>query len=191
MSEKTIGSIGQKYEDRKTKKEGTLYLRDEENKRLQMLDNDGNKFYVSYASFKSSWRKTAEKTEDVKTVEKPKKQKKEKEEDSQIYRNDLSGLNIKFDDKDKVTKVYDNDILVAKVTDEGKKCVVEAIPDVYVRADWGDYIVKDSVKFTRHCPVTTSLKFVSSLPLEETLEFIKASVKYTNTSLYKNKKETA
>ena len=53
----TIGIIGQKYEDRKNKKVGTLLDRDVENKKLLFLDENAQPFSVSYAAFKSNWRK--------------------------------------------------------------------------------------------------------------------------------------
>lgn len=53
----TIGVIGQKYEDRKSKKVGTLLDRDVENKKLSFLDDNAEPFQVSYAAFKSNWRK--------------------------------------------------------------------------------------------------------------------------------------
>ena len=53
----TIGVIGQKYEDRKSKKAGFLLDRDEANKKLNFLDDNAEPFQVSYAAFKSNWRK--------------------------------------------------------------------------------------------------------------------------------------
>ena len=53
----TIGVIGQKYEDRKSKKSGTLLDRDAENKKLSFLGENGEPFQISYAAFKSNWRK--------------------------------------------------------------------------------------------------------------------------------------
>lgn len=53
----TIGVIGQKYEDRKSKKVGTLLDRDAENKKLSFLGESGEPFTVSFAAFKSNWRK--------------------------------------------------------------------------------------------------------------------------------------
>ena len=58
----TIGVIGQKYEDRKSKKVGTLLDRDVENKKLSFLDENGEPFQVSYAAFKSNWRKVITET---------------------------------------------------------------------------------------------------------------------------------
>lgn len=53
----TIGVIGQKYVDRKSNKVGTLLDRDPENKKLSFLDGNGEPFQISYAAFKSNWRK--------------------------------------------------------------------------------------------------------------------------------------
>lgn len=53
----TIGVIGQTYEDRKSKKTGVLVDRDAENKKLSFLDDNAQPFQVSYAAFKSNWRK--------------------------------------------------------------------------------------------------------------------------------------
>ena len=58
----TIGVIGQKYEDRKSKKVGTLLDRDVENKKLSFLDDNGEPFHISYAAFKSNWRKVVAET---------------------------------------------------------------------------------------------------------------------------------
>ena len=64
----TIGVIGQKYEDRKSKKVGVLLARDEENKRLSFLDDKAEPFHISYAAFKSNWRKVIS-TTPVGTIE--------------------------------------------------------------------------------------------------------------------------
>lgn len=56
----TIGVIGQKYEDRKSKKVGILLDRDAENKKLSFLDDECEPFTVTYAAFKSNWRKVVE-----------------------------------------------------------------------------------------------------------------------------------
>lgn len=64
----TIGVIGQKYEDRKSKKVGHLLSRDEANKKLNFLDENTEPFQVSYAAFKSNWRKVIV-TEPVEEVE--------------------------------------------------------------------------------------------------------------------------
>lgn len=66
----TIGVIGQKYEDRKSKKSGVLLNRDTENKKLSFLDENAEPFTVSFAAFKSNWRKVIP-AEPVNEVEEP------------------------------------------------------------------------------------------------------------------------
>ena len=64
----TIGVIGQKYEDRKSKKSGYLLDRDVENKKLSFMDDNTETFQVSFAAFKSNWRKVVT-AESANTVE--------------------------------------------------------------------------------------------------------------------------
>jgi hypothetical protein len=65
MSDKTVGIIGQKYEDRKTGKSGTLESRDDKYKTLLFKADDGSTFNISNSSFRSNWRKV--KDEEVNT----------------------------------------------------------------------------------------------------------------------------
>lgn len=58
----TIGVLGQKYVDRKSNKTGTLLDRDVENKKLSFLGEDGVPFTVTFAAFKSNWRKVINET---------------------------------------------------------------------------------------------------------------------------------
>lgn len=60
MSDKTVGIIGQKYEDRKTGKCGVLESRDDKYKTLLFRADDGSTFSISNSSFRSNWRKTKE-----------------------------------------------------------------------------------------------------------------------------------
>lgn len=52
-----VGTIGQMYENRKTKKRGVLESRNEKYKTLCMKGDDGKTFDVVYSTFKSDWRK--------------------------------------------------------------------------------------------------------------------------------------
>ena len=60
MSDKTVGIIGQKYEDRKTGKSGTLVGRDDKYKTLLFTADDDTTFSISNSSFRSNWRKVKE-----------------------------------------------------------------------------------------------------------------------------------
>lgn len=73
MSEKILGVIGQKYEDRRTGNTGVLESRDDKYKTLLFKADDGSTFSISNSSFRSNWRKVrAEEvnteTEDVKST---------------------------------------------------------------------------------------------------------------------------
>lgn len=69
MSDKTVGIIGQKYEDRKTGKCGVLESRDEKYKTLMFRGDDGLTFSISNSSFRSNWRKVKEEVVETAPVE--------------------------------------------------------------------------------------------------------------------------
>lgn len=69
MSDKTVGVIGQKYEDRKTGKCGILESRDDKYKTLLFKADDGSTFSISNSSFRSNWRKAKSEEDEVETVE--------------------------------------------------------------------------------------------------------------------------
>lgn len=60
MSDKTVGIIGQKYEDRKTGRCGVLVDRDDKYKTLLFKSDEGLTFSISNSSFRSNWRKVKE-----------------------------------------------------------------------------------------------------------------------------------
>lgn len=69
MNDKSVGIIGQKYEDRKTGKSGVLESRDDKYKTMMFRADDGTTFNVSNSSFRSNWRKV--KSEDETATEEP------------------------------------------------------------------------------------------------------------------------
>ena len=69
MSDKTVGIIGQKYEDRKTGKCGVLEGRDDKYKTLMFRGEDGSTFSISNSSFRSNWRKVKEEVVDTEPIE--------------------------------------------------------------------------------------------------------------------------
>ena len=69
-----VGIIGQTYQNRKTKKLGTLESRNEKCKTLCMVDPEGKTFNIVYSTFKSDWRKATDvETKPVKTEQKAEK----------------------------------------------------------------------------------------------------------------------
>lgn len=69
MSDKTVGIIGQRYEDRKTGKCGVLESRDEKYKTLMFRGDDGSTFNISNSSFRSNWRKVKEEVVEAEPIE--------------------------------------------------------------------------------------------------------------------------
>lgn len=69
MSDKTVGIIGQKYEDRKTGKCGVLESRDDKYKTLRFRAEDGSTFDISNSSFRSNWRKVKEEVVNTEPIE--------------------------------------------------------------------------------------------------------------------------
>lgn len=69
MSDKVLGVIGQKYEDRKTGKSGVLESRDEKYKTLMLRGDDGVSFSICNSTFRSNWRKVKEDVVETEPVE--------------------------------------------------------------------------------------------------------------------------
>lgn len=63
---KEVGTIGQRYENRKNKKTGILEERDEKHKQLIFKADDGSSFIVMYSTFRSDWRKVKDGESEVK-----------------------------------------------------------------------------------------------------------------------------
>ena len=160
----TIGIIGQKYEDRKSKKIGILLDRDEANKKLNFLDTNAEPFQVSYAAFKSNWRKVIEApVEPVdETADEPTENVVEEEPTAEIK---PAVLNT---EDEKIRNFVDTltDCRVASVDIVGDTCQVMAdniticvldkvengyeafmLPDIFIFTEWGDTIKSGDVHF--------------------------------------------
>ena len=64
--QREVGTIGQRYENRKNKKTGILEERDEKHKQLIFKSDDGSSFIVMYSTFRSDWRKVKDGESEVK-----------------------------------------------------------------------------------------------------------------------------
>jgi hypothetical protein len=64
--QREVGTIGQRYENRKNKKTGILEERDEKHKQLIFKADDGSSFIVMYSTFRSDWRKVKDGESEVK-----------------------------------------------------------------------------------------------------------------------------
>lgn len=167
----TIGIIGQKYEDRKSKKVGTLLDRDVENKKLHFIDANAEPFSISVAAFKSNWRKVivAEPVEEVKEAESSYENVEVAEPDT-IPEVEIQPI-IKEDFANEDDKIKDfvkalTEARVASVDIVGDTCMVMAddvticvldkvatgykmfmLPDIFIFADWGETFKAKDVHF--------------------------------------------
>lgn len=170
----TIGVIGQKYTDRKSNKVGTLLDRDQENKKLSFLDDNGEPFQVSYAAFKSNWRKViteapkeAEPTDEVAEPENVA----EVQPDTKPEVKPLTNADFATEDdkiKDFVKALTDARVACVDVTpttcsvmaDDVTICTMEKVangynmfmlPDIFIFTDWGNTFKTGDVHFNiRH-----------------------------------------
>ena len=154
----TIGIIGQKYEDRKSKKSGVLIDRDVENKKL-IFGNDGeDNFTVTFAAFKSNWRKVvaAEPVSEPNVVAEPDVEpttsvsKTFETEDEKIkdFVKTLTEARVASVDiiADDVTIMAD-DITICEMQKVENGYKVFMLPDIFIFAKWGDTFKAGDVHF--------------------------------------------
>ena len=123
MSSKTLGIIGQAYENSKTGKKGVLLDRNEKYMTLTLQAEDGTTFSISNATFRSSWRKCkdeivtsndeVEQVEETNTTESPVEEVSEIEESDEVETQDEEN-----DTEDEKVKSIDN---YKKKTTKGSK----------------------------------------------------------------------
>lgn len=154
----TIGIIGQKYEDRKSKKTGVLIDRDVENKKL-ILGNEGeDNFTISYAAFKSNWRKVVQAEPVSETVIEPETVEAEPEVETPKFNNEdekikdfvkaltearVASVDIVTDD---VTIMAD-DITICEMTKVENGYKMFMLPDIFTFTEWGNTFKIGDVHF--------------------------------------------
>ena len=149
----TIGIIGQKYEDRKSKKAGVLVERDEANKKLSFLGENEESFQVSFAAFKSNWRKVvqAEPANEPEVEAEPEitvpavKSEDEKVKDfvTALTNARVASVDIITDD---VTIMADDiTICEMKKVKDGYKMFM--LPDIFTFTEWGNKFRAGDVHF--------------------------------------------
>ena len=152
----TIGVIGQQYEDRKSKKTGVLAERDEVNKKLSFAEEtpEGTQlFYVSYAAFKSNWRKVvqAESASEPEVEAEPKIEvPKFGTEDDKIkdFVKAITEVRVASVDVTPTTcSVMADDITICEMqkVDGGYKMFM--LPDIFTFAKWGNTFKAGDVHF--------------------------------------------
>lgn len=186
----TIGIIGQKYEDRKSKKVGTLVSRDAESKKLGLLDENAEPFYVSFAAFKSNWRKVV--TEPTETVtDEPNVEAEPVQEEMPIVMPTLNDEDDKI--KDFVKALTEARVACVEVTpttanvmaDDITICTLDKVdggykmfmlPDIFIFTEWGNTFkagdVHFNIKHGRHIGVSVDCVRAS---LGDILQLIKTA----------------
>lgn len=156
----TIGIIGQKYEDRKSKKTGVLLERDEANKKLTFIDESvegAQPFQVSYAAFKSNWRKVVqaepanepEVEAEPETVAKPEAPKFSNEDEKikdfvkALTEARVASVDIVTDD---VTIMAD-DITICEMKKVANGYKMFMLPDIFTFTKWGNTFSVGDVHF--------------------------------------------
>lgn len=187
----TIGVIGQKYEDRKSKKVGTLLERDSENKKLYLIDDENQTFSISFAAFKSNWRKVvaveAEPVEEVADEPNVEAEPEQVEMDIPAFDNDDEKI------KDFVKALTDARVACVEVTpisanvmaDDITICTLDKVeggykmfmlPDIFIFTEWGNTFKAGDVHFNithgRHTGVSVDCVKAS---LGDILQLIKTA----------------
>ncbi len=155
----TIGVIGQKYEDRKSKKTGTLVDRDAENKKLGFIDENAEPFYVSFAAFKSNWRKVIvaepvnEATEEPEVEAEPEKTLKPAildDEDSKIrnFVDTLTGCRVaSVDITPEDVSIMADDITICTMHKVADGYRMFMLPDIFIFTEWHNTFNASDVHF--------------------------------------------
>ena len=186
----TIGTIGQKYEDRKSKKVGTLVSRDAESKKLSFLDENAEPFHVSFAAFKSNWRKVvAEPVSEV--ADEPNVEAEPVQEELPIVMPNIDNEDDKI--KDFVKALTDARVACVEVTptnasvmaDDITICTLDKVdggykmfmlPDIFIFTEWGNTFkagdVHFNIKHGRHVGVSVDCVRAS---LGDILQLIKTA----------------
>ena len=178
----TIGVIGQKYEDRKSKKVGLLAGRDEESKKLSFLDENAQPFQVSFAAFKSNWRKVMDEApvvEEPVAEAEPVRQPEPVDEDDKIkdFVKALTDARVaSVDIIGDTCSVMADDVIIftADKVENGYK--VFMLPDIFIFGEWYDSFKTSDVHFNikhgRHSGVLVDCVKAS---IGDILQFIKTA----------------
>lgn len=190
-----IGVLGQKYVDRKSNRVGTLLDRDAENKKLSFLGEDGEPFQISYAAFKSNWRKVVpvepvEVPADAPTSEpatadeptptnEPNRQPEPVDEDDKVkdFVKALTEARVaSVDIIGDTTTVMADDIIICTLDKVADGYKMFMLPDIFIFTEWHDTFkagdVHFNIKHGRHSGVAIDCVKAS---LGDILQFIKTA----------------
>lgn len=157
MSE-SVGTIGQKYENRKSGKRGVLVSRDESKKVLNFLDSEsGEPFTVTFASFKSNWRKATDGSGNVEAVDEEvvaeytaNEPADEKDLIDEFIKAVGAVRKIHFTTNPKqstVTELTIDGVTALKLAKDDGGVRVQALPDLYTYSDLKLHVVAGTLHF--------------------------------------------
>lgn len=194
MEHNTVGVLGQKYEDRKTGKTGTIVSRDEDARTLTMRGVGGAEFVVSYAAFRSNWRKSKDESvnevQHIVDVDDTLPQIAVMNDESTMTKETMTLDEFKSklfehrhghvdEDGDMITVVLDEagtDVPVIELMKSDDGYSTKMLPDVYTFTNFGEHIKE--VKFTAEkMSVNCTLMFDS---LEEVLAVVFEAIRDLN-----------
>lgn len=155
------GIIGQMYEDRKSHKIGVLESRNSKYKTLMMRAEDGSSFNITFATFRSNWRKYNGETvvqTSTQVEEQATEEKKREENDKQIVESKSENVKITTEQKVKIVRALSN-LISDRITNDKIKVFRTSkgaitvcyrrykLFEVWVKfnTDMYDFVVRDDV----------------------------------------------
>lgn len=143
MSE--IGTFGQMYENKKTRRSGVFVEKDESRKVLKFLDSvTGEPFEVSAASFRSSWRKSTAATTSIAESVPPVDALQDFIDTVSASRKLHFTANPKYSD---ATEMVIDGITVLRMSKDDGGIRVTILPDLYTYSSIKDHVIADSLHF--------------------------------------------
>ena len=173
------GTVGQMYENRKTKKSGVLVGKDEAKKTLQLNDSvTGEEFEVSEVSFRSNWRRAI--SENLEPVKKeiPVAPFSNKDAIESFIREVGAAREIRFTanpELSDITELVVDNITAMRLEKCDGKVWVTVLPDLYTYSDIKNHIHARSIRFSDTAPLSVS--FLSNYTeFGEVLQAVKEAV---------------
>ena len=186
----TVGTIGQRYESHKSGKSGVLIAKDEEKRVFRLLDPaTGDPFEVTFASFRSNWRRATDENNEIEPVQ---EEVVEKYVSAQLVPNDvlidnfINGVGevrkIHFTENPKSsthTKLVMDGRTVLELTADDGGVRIKCLPDLYTYSDLKEHVVAGTIKFD--VDQKMSVSFISDLErFGDILEMITDTAKDLN-----------
>ena len=220
MSDKAVGIIGQKYEDRKTGKCGVLVSRDEKYMTLDFEGDDGKHFKISNSSFRSNWRKVKDEVAETEPVsnketesvtpevsaEEPLKKvepvtKKTKSNFDEVSIEDAIANLVKIVESERKVEVFNeadclsifaDDVLVIRIRTNGDDTFnLAMLPDIFTLTDWRGLVNTKSIQYKTGAEHYLGVELdTKETSIPELLDILAENVKDINVYGYSTEEDT-